>query len=169
MTRLPDGTRVSVRPLRADDGADLAQAYLELSPASQHARFLSPLRALTPALLHRLVDHVDGVHHVALVLVVHGDGGDEDVAIARFVRDPRAPYRAEMAVTVADRWQGRGVGRALVAALRDEALRLGVECWTATLLHGNTASVRLLEGAGEVVRRTPAGPGAVELEVRLAA
>jgi GNAT superfamily N-acetyltransferase len=90
----------------------------ELSLQSRQRRFLSALSDLDDAMMQRLVGEVDGVHHIALVLVVLPPDGEEwPVGVARLVQDPADPASAEIAFTVADEWQGRGVGTALVEAL----------------------------------------------------
>ena len=101
-------------------------------------------------MLERLVDGVDGVHHVAVVLVVLPPGGlEQPVGVARLIQDPSDPATADIAVTVADRWQGRGVGAALVRALmerRPPALRR-----IRTVVDAdNQASLALLAASGPV-------------------
>lgn len=89
-----------------------------LPPQSQQHRFSAPLDDLDDAVIHRLADHVDGVHHIALPLVVlPPDGSGRPARRARLVQDPADPTTAETAFAVADEWQGRGPGTALVQAL----------------------------------------------------
>ena len=69
-------------------------------------------------MIQRLADHVDGLHHIALPLVVPPpDGSGRPAGRARRVQDPADPTTAETAFAVADEWQGRGPGTALVHAL----------------------------------------------------
>jgi len=68
----------------------------------------------------------------------------------RFIRlRPGGPV-AEAAVSVVDDWQGRGVGRALLAALVDRANEEGVERWQATLLRSNRAMLEAFRRVGAV-------------------
>ncbi len=55
------------------------------------------------------MDHHD---HEALVAVMPGSG--QLVGVARFIRNPREPDQAEVAITVIDSWQGRGYRPAVV-------------------------------------------------------
>lgn len=165
MTRtLRDGTPLLLRRLRPQDREWLREAYLGLSPESRYSRFLAGVPALTPRMLHQLVDHVDFVDHHALVLLTaYGD----EIGIGRWVRDPARPDTAEAAFTIADRWHGQWAGSALVDGMVQSALDAGITTFTATLLTDNTASLRLLERTGEIVVRDLQPPGAVSVEVRL--
>ena len=49
------------------------------------------------------------------------------IGVARYVRDAHNPSLAEVAVVVADAWQGRRVGTALLGRLSDRAYSAGVE------------------------------------------
>jgi hypothetical protein len=89
---LRDGTVAWTRPLRRDDRAALAAEYQALSPHSRRLRFLASVPQLTDAMLDRLVDEVDGVEHVALVMVVETADGPLDVAIGRIVRCRRPAW-----------------------------------------------------------------------------
>ena len=71
-----------------------------------------------------------------------GDG--ECVGAARFVRAPDDPAQAEFTCTVADTWQRRGVGTALVERLATRARDLGVERFVAVIIVGNDAARRLV-------------------------
>lgn len=73
---------------------------------------------LSDAMLDQLVDEVDGVNHVALILLAEKPDGDLDpCGIARMVRYDEMPDVADLAVTVRDDWQGHGVATALLDVL----------------------------------------------------
>jgi RimJ/RimL family protein N-acetyltransferase len=152
---LRDGTPAMIWPLLPTDGQALREMFRRLSPESRQRRFLSALSDLDDAMIQRLVGGVDGVHHVALVLVVLPPDGEEwPVAVARLVQDPADPASAEVAFTVADEWQGRGVGTALAEALIQRRpaevtrLRADVEA-------ENLASLALLTRAGRMSSGVP--------------
>jgi RimJ/RimL family protein N-acetyltransferase len=165
---LRDGTPAMIWPLLPTDGQALREMFRRLSPESRQRRFLSSLSDLDDAMIQRLVGKVDGVHHIALVLVVLPPEGEEwPVGVARLVQDPADPASAEVAFTVADEWQGRGVGTALADALiqrRPAAvtrLRADVEA-------GNLASLALLTRAGRMSSGVPRR-GIVDVTVDLQA
>jgi RimJ/RimL family protein N-acetyltransferase len=107
------------------------------------------------------VDHHD---HEALAAVDRADG--QGVGIVRYVRDAGDPQAAEIAVTIVDDWQGRGLGTELLAALSDRARQEGISRLTALADAGNVAVAALLRNAGAcLVRRER---GTVEYEIALA-
>lgn len=147
---LKDGTPALIWPLLPTDAAALREGFRRLSPQSRRGRFLGALGDLDDSMIRRLVDGVDGVHHVALVLVVLPPDGEEGPAgVARLVQDPADPAAADIAITVADEWQGRGVGTALVTALMQRR-PAGVTQLRTTVYAGNHASLALLAGAGQL-------------------
>lgn len=131
--------RVTIRPIRPDDKARLSAGLSRLSPASAHARFLSPKPRFTSAELRYLTE-VDGIDHVALALAE----GDDIIGVGRFVRSADDPTSAEVAVVICDALQGRGLGTMLGLALADAARQRGIEHFTATMLPDNVAALRLL-------------------------
>jgi acetyltransferase len=91
-------------------------------------------------MLQRLVD-VDGHSHVAIV----AEAGGETAGIARFVALPGDPDTAEVAVTVADPFQGRGIGGLLLDALRSAAERAGLGAFVYLVDPTNRPMLRLRE------------------------
>ena len=67
-----------------------------------------------------MIDHRD---HEALVVL----DGDEVVGIAQWDRAGCCPDQAEIAITIAERWQHRGLGRVLIRALAGDAYRHGID------------------------------------------
>lgn len=88
------------------------------------------------------------------------------MGIARYVRDRENPAAAEIAVTIVDDWQGRGLGGELLARLADRARQEGIRRFTAVVAAGNAAAAGLLRNSGaSLIHR---GPGIVEYEMELA-
>jgi GNAT superfamily N-acetyltransferase len=140
--RLRDGSAVLIRPVRPEDAGLLEDGLAEL-------RYFTG------------VDHRD---HEALGALDHVRGGG--VGIARYVRDREDPYAAEIAVSVIDGWQGRGLGTELLARLSERACREGIRRFTAAVAADNAAMTGLLRNLGaEVVGREF---GTLEYEVALA-
>src|SRR3954471_6867160 len=140
--RASDGTQLYVRHIKPADREMLAKAWLELSPRSQHRRFLAPKPRLTAADVRYLTE-VDGHNHVALV-AVRLDEPHRLVAVARYVRLQDDLEAAEVAVTVCDEMQGKRIGKQLGVLLADEARGRGIERFTAALLADNRPALRLM-------------------------
>jgi GNAT superfamily N-acetyltransferase len=138
-----DGTEVRLRPLRRGERDLVARFFEGLSEESRRRRFLQPMPRLPEAMLRHLVE-VDGRRHVALVAEV----GGETAGIARFVALAREPGAAEVAVTVTDRFQGRGIGRLLLEALGRVAPQAGVGAFVFLVDPGNRPVLRVLRAMG---------------------
>lgn len=160
---LRDGSEVVVRPIRPDDRQLLREAFERLGAESRYRRFLMPVARLSGGMLTYLtqVDHHD---HEALVAL--DAATEEGVAIARFVRSTARPDSAEAAVTVADAWQGRGLGTLLVELLAARAREEGITRFTALMLAENDEMRDLLQRVGPV-RVVDQQNGTVEVEVEL--
>lgn len=145
---LPDGTEAFVLPLLPTDREALVAEFETLTPETRRRRFLAPVRHLSDAMLDHLVDDVDGIDHVALVLCVETSPDVYDpVALARIVRYADAPDAADLAVTVKDEWQGRGVATVLLRALV-RSRPVGVERIVTEVFKANPASLRMLHSLG---------------------
>jgi GNAT superfamily N-acetyltransferase len=138
-----DGTVVQLRPLRRRERELVARFFAGLSVESRRRRFLSPMPRLPEAMLRRLVA-VDGRRHVAVVAEVDG----QCVGIVRWIALADEPGTAEVAVTVTDRYQGRGIGRLLVEALRPLAVRAGLTSLVYLVDPTNQPALRLLRSLG---------------------
>lgn len=163
---LGDGTDAWVVDLQPSDRDNLAEAFEELSPESRRQRFLTPMAHLTDTMLDHLVDEVDGVDHIALVLSAETAPGTYDpVAIGRMVRYDEQPDAADIAVTVKDAWQGRGVASALLRVL--VARRpVGVTRVITEVANDNEASMAMLRRLGPL-EREPNGHGAYDVTIEL--
>jgi acetyltransferase len=166
MERLSDGTLVTLRPIRPTDRDALASALDHLSPASVRARFLAPKDHFTQRELDYLTQ-VDGHDHVALVAEPADDPG-RFVGVGRWVRLTDDPQTAEVAITVGDAWQGRGLGRLLGTRLAQVAGEHGIRQLQATMLADNVASHRLFASMTDHLQTQHHG-GVDELFVPLAA
>jgi RimJ/RimL family protein N-acetyltransferase len=164
--RLRDGTEAVVVPLLPANREILRHEYEHLSPESQFGRFLTSAPRLSDTMLDHLVDDVDGVNHVALMLLVLTEDGTElPVGVARIIRYPDDPNAADVAVTVVDDWQGRGVATALLEVLMRQRPK-GVERLVTVISARNAASLAMLRALGEVtVSQAASGTEQVVVEL----
>ena len=136
-----DGTALMLRPVLPGDTQRVADGNVMFSAETLYRRFLS-VRTPTETVLAYLFE-VDYVDHFVWV-VTDGDDGPV-VADARFVRVPEDPTLAEIAFTVADAYQGRGIGTLLFAALSVAARVDGIERFHAQVLADNLPARALLD------------------------
>ncbi len=143
---LVDGERVLIRPIGPEDRDREAEFVRRLSPASRYFRFHSALRELTPAMLERFT-HVHYPDDLALVALADTSRGQEQIGVARYVREPGTDT-AEIAVVVADAWQGKGIATRLLTNLRDLAAEAGIHRLVASVLRENGRMLQLVRDLG---------------------
>ena len=161
---LPYGHTILVRPIRSTDGLLLLDGFARLSSSSRHFRFLGGKSVLTAGDVHYLtdIDHHD--HEAVVALDLAGSG----VGVARFVRDPKHRYAAEVAIVVVDEWQRRGVGAQLLSRLAQRADEEGITCFTGVMAEDNTAVTALLRSVGALTAVTGMEAGAVRFTMQVA-
>lgn len=139
------GFAVDLRPVTPDDKALLADGFARLSERARYLRFLAPADRLTPAQLAYLseVDHHDHVAWGAL-------DGESTVGVGRFVRYTDNGTAADLALTVLDEYQGRGVGRLLIEVLGISARARGIAELHFDVLAENRPMLALLASVGAV-------------------
>jgi GNAT superfamily N-acetyltransferase len=161
--RLRDGSCVRIRQGHSSDKDLLRRGFERLSPESRYRRFLAPMPRLTDDVVRYLTE-IDHHRHEAMIAVDEETG--EGVGVARYVRDPDDPEVAEVAVTVVDDWQGRGVGTLLLEVISARARDEGVTRFTALLLATNREMLDLLRHLDDV-QVIARESGRVEVQVPL--
>jgi GNAT superfamily N-acetyltransferase len=159
-----DGTALVIGPLLARDRQELARGYEQLSEESRRRRFFSPPSRLSDAQLDYLTE-LDFDQHFALAARLRDGPGQPGLGVGRWIRDPDDRTKAEAAVTVADRWQGRGIGTELLKALVQSAAERGVTTFTADVLWENTTLLDTLRQLGARVRASEPGLARVEFDL----
>jgi len=159
---LRDGSTIVLRPVRADD-ARYAQAFFGLlSAETRYLRFMYPVKELTPEMLASALAQ-DGLQRVALVAEPAARGAEAAapvVAIGRYAPSPD-PAACEVAVTVVDAWQGRGVGHALLERLIVLARRGGYKAMVAVALTTNDRMIALARSHRFTIDVEPGGTTAM--------
>jgi RimJ/RimL family protein N-acetyltransferase len=144
---LPDGQVIHLRAIRPNDRERLREEFLKLSKASVRDRFFSVKLDLTPKELTYLTE-VDFQHHVALVAELETATHRVPVAVGRMVRKNDRPDHSEIAITVTDEMQGRGIGKILLRRLLDCARELGIHHVDASVLAENKRMLSLIRKSG---------------------
>ena len=147
VVRLRSGDVVRIRQVRPGDVQALARAYARLSEESRYRRFFTARPELSDSLLHAAAE-VDHENHEALVALPLLSG--EIVGECRFVRLPERQDTADLAVTVVDAWQRRGLASALLARLSARAVEAGIAYFTAEILAENRTVLDMLPRLGNV-------------------
>jgi GNAT superfamily N-acetyltransferase len=156
------GAAVVIRPIEPGDRSELATGFRRLSALTRFRSLREPAQSLSSQQLAELTD-VDHVAYEALVALDATTG--EAVGIGRYIRDRDNPARAELACTVADAWQRRGVGSALIERLASQARADGIEQFMAHIVVGDEPGRRLLAHVADEIAEHRDG-GTVELSGR---
>jgi GNAT superfamily N-acetyltransferase len=143
----------------------LLGGFARLSPESRYRRFLAPMKELTEATVRYLTE-ID--HHDHEAMIALDEQTCEGIGVARYVRDLDYPDVAEVAVTVIDDWQGRGLGTLLLEVISARARQEGITRFTALMLATNKEMMDLLQEL-DPVRIVDRELGTVEIEVPIPA
>ena len=162
---LRDGTRLRVRPIRPEDAAAEIAFVASLSDESRYLRFMHHLHELTPQMLARFTQ-VDYDRELALVALGDNPGAEKIVGVARYVANPDRES-AEFAIVVADAWQGKGLGRALMEKLIASAKRRGFRRLVGAILGINASMQKLVRTLGFRLRTDPDDPEQITAELDL--
>ena len=152
---LDDGTQINFRPIHPTDEPRMKDLFYDLSQETLYYRFMQAMKHIPQKQLMDFV-FVDHRTDVAIVGTVPEAHGEEIVAIGRYFLDPHT-NRAEVAFTVRDRWQNRGIGSFLLRTLVTIARRNGIGGFTAEVLKENKAMQTVFNNSGLKVRSHLAG------------
>ena len=143
--KLRNGERIVIRALRPQDRDDLMAAVDRTSGDSLYRRFFAVRRHFTET-EESFYLNVDFVSHVALIASADENGQPIIIAGGRYVVGE--PGQAEVAFTVVDKYQGRGVGAALLRHLAMIARQAGLRELVAYVLPDNRAMLKVFEKSG---------------------
>jgi acyl-CoA hydrolase/GNAT superfamily N-acetyltransferase len=148
---LRDGSELLFRPVKPTDEGTLSEMLYSLSADSVRSRFFTHTKTFP----HKDVQHltnIDYEQNLALVAVVPGPGGEEQiVAIGQYFLDPKT-HDAEVAFIVQDEWQLKGMGTILLSYLAEIAMKRGVKQFSAKVLPQNKPMLAVFQNSGFPVR-----------------
>ena len=137
---------MTLRPIAPEDAPLVAASFERLSKESRYRRLFTHKETLSEEEIAYLVN-VDHHDHEAIIAIDPSNG--DALGVARYIRSDADPEVAELAVTVADDWQRRGLGRALLARLTYRARREGIRKFSAFVMTENPGAVKLLRDVGQ--------------------
>lgn len=159
-----DGTKIRVRPIKPEDATLLVDLFNSLSPASVFFRFLRHLKSLSPAMLDHFT-RIDYDHNVAMVALLKTDAGEKMVGVCRVMR-PYGSTKGEIAVVVADEWQGKGIGAKLMEICIQASRELGMKSLWGLVSSRNTTIIALARKLGFTLNEDPEAD-TFEIEIAL--
>jgi len=135
-----------LRSVQPADAPAMSRYLQTLGAASRRQRFHGCVHSGSERLLQHLTG-ADGRRHIALVAVLPCDDGDLIVGEARCVRGAEGEP-AEMAISVAEAWQGRGLAVTLLRGMLAAAAAAGVSQVTGDVLAGNARMMAFMRREG---------------------
>jgi len=143
---------IHVRPIEPED-FERERAFVDgLSPRTAYQRLMSA-RKPSDEELRRWTD-IDRSREGAMVATVFVDGLERQVGVARYVIEG-ADEEAEIAIVIADDWQGQGLGGRLLTALIDLARQSGIRRLVGSTLSENRGMLALARRFGFTLSKEP--------------
>jgi len=147
------GEAVTVRFVEPRDGEELQSYYRSLSARSRYNRFLGAMSELPQGLLDRFT-HVSEAAGFTVVATRMIDGFEIIVGEARYVFHPETET-FEFGISIDDRWQGHGIGAALLKNLECRAAAFGAQGIFGDTLRSNDGMMGLARKAGYAFSNHP--------------
>jgi len=151
--RLRGGQRVTVRFVEPRDAEALQGYFRTLSVGSRYNRLFGAASELPRNVLDDFVDVGAGERFTVIATMMVG-GVEEIVAEARYAFDADGAS-VEFGLSVADRWQGHGIGSALMKNLQCRAAALGARRVFGDTLRSNSTMMQLARKSGFVFTQHP--------------
>lgn len=164
--RLRTGKPVTVRFVEPDDAGALQGYFRSLSTRSRYNRFFGAISELPPTELDRFI-HVGEADRFSVVAVMTIGGAETIVGEARYAFDADTDS-FEFGLSIEDRWQGHGVGSALLGNLECRAAAFGAKRLFGDTLRSNDAMIGLARKSGFAFTHSPGDWKLVRFEKHLA-
>ncbi len=162
---LPDGTPITIRPIRPEDAEGERAFVRDLSSQSKRFRFMQSIKELTPKMLSQFTQ-IDYSREMALIATVPEGEGQLQLGVARFVINPDGKS-CEFAIVVSDRKQNLGIGTRLMRSLIGAARGHGLKTMEGLVLADNRPMLDLMSDQSFSIKPMPGDPGVVIVERRL--
>lgn len=146
------GRQVTLRSVQAADQTGLRAFIDGLSRESRYFRFLTGGK-ISDETIQGFVSHRPGRDAAVVVVTRDDDGAESIVANAEYVVN--ADDVAELAVVVADDWQGQGLGRRLIRRLQQMARASQLQGMRGDVLSENRRMLAIMRDCGFSTRRNP--------------
>jgi GNAT superfamily N-acetyltransferase len=144
---------VTVRFVEPRDAEALQNYFRALTSRSRYSRFLGAARELAPSVLEDFI-HVGEADRFTVVATMLVDGREIIVGEARYAFDSETTS-IEFGLSIDDRWQGRGIGKALLKNIECRAASFGAEHLFGDTLRSNDAMIALARKAGYAFTNSP--------------
>lgn len=147
------GEVITMRFVEPRDADNIQNYFRGLSARSRYNRFFGAISQLPPGLLDRFI-HVGEADQFSVVATMQIDGFETIVGEARYALDVETSG-FEFGLSIDDRWQGHGIGRALLRNLECRAAAFGAARLFGDTLRSNDAMIALARKSGYAFGNSP--------------
>ena len=151
LLRARSGEALTVRFVEPRDAEALQNYFRALTIRSRYNRFLGATRELPPSVLEDFI-HIGEADRFSVVATMPVDGHEIIVGEARYAFENGS---IEFGLSVDDRWQGHGIGKALLKNLECRAASFGADRLFGDTLRSNDAMIGLARKSGYAFMATP--------------
>ncbi len=144
--QLPDGTDVTIRPMRPEDAAIEQEFVRHLSEETKYFRFMHAVQELSEDMLVRFTQ-LDYDRELALIAVTEEKGRDVEIGVCRYAINPDGES-CEFALVVGDQWQHKAIGHRLMGSLIDAARSKGLKTMEGEVMASNHEMLKLVGTLG---------------------
>jgi GNAT superfamily N-acetyltransferase len=164
-TKAASGDVIHIRRVGESDASHIQQYFRALSGSSRYRRFMGSVNELSPDETARFVGS-GPVPTFAVAAEIRSDNEPLIVGEASCALDIERKS-GDLGVSVADRWQRRGVGSTLVHVVECCAIRLGLRQLLGEALQSNDEIKSLARRAGFAITRRPGEWQVIRFEKQL--
>jgi RimJ/RimL family protein N-acetyltransferase len=163
--RLRSGKSLTVRFVEPGDAEALQAYFRSLTTRSRYNRFLGAISELPQDLLAQFID-VGGDERFSAIATMAIDGRETIVGETRYAFDPDT-LSFEFGLSIDDRWQGQGIGSALLGNLQCRAAAFGARRLFGDTLRSNEVMIGLARKSGFAFTHHPDDWKLVRFEKRI--
>ena len=149
--RARDGSTVNVRFVEPRDAEPLQNYFRALTTRSRYNRFLGATSELPPSVLEQFI-HIGEQERFSVIATMLVDGHEIIVGEARYAFEDGS---IEFGLSIDDRWQGHGIGKALLKNLECRAASFGAERLFGDTLRSNDSMIALARKSGYAFMPSP--------------
>lgn len=157
----PDGTVLTIRPIRPEDAEAHGAFFRRLRPEDVRWRFFSQIKELPREQVIRMTQ-IDYDREMAFVAMRADPAGDVLLGVARLIREA-GEMAGEFAVVVDRAAAGQGLGRHLMERLFAWARAAGLSRIDGQVLADNATMLAFVERLGFTARRSTADAEVMEV------
>ena len=163
--QLPDGTDVTIRPMRPEDAAIEQEFVRNLSEEAKYFRFMHAVQELSEDMLVRFTQ-LDFDRELALIAVTEEKGREVEIGVCRYAINPDGET-CEFALVVSDQWQHKAIGHRLMGSLFDAARSKGLKTMEGEVLASNHNMLKLVATLGFTVVASQGDPSIKKITMAL--